>query len=52
MEHGIKFVDPTPEQIAAIRAKMMPTQDALAVELKVSPALVKQAMAALNAKTN
>jgi hypothetical protein len=49
MEHGIKFVDPTPEQIAAVRAKMMPTQDALAVELKVSPALVKEATATLTA---
>jgi TRAP-type transport system periplasmic protein len=48
-EHGIKFVDPTPDQIAAIRAKMMPTQDALAAELKVSPDLVKQATAILTA---
>jgi TRAP-type transport system periplasmic protein len=49
MEHGIKFVDPTPGEIAAIRAKMMATQDALAVELKVSPDLVKQATAILTA---
>jgi len=49
IEHGIKFVDPSADQIAAIRAKMMPTQDALAVELKVSPDLVNQATAILTA---
>jgi TRAP-type C4-dicarboxylate transport system substrate-binding protein len=49
MEHGIKFVDPSADEIAAIRARMMPTQDALAAELKVSPDLVKQATAALTA---
>ena len=48
-EHGIKFVDPSPEQVVAVRARMMPTQDAVAVELKVSPDLVKQAMATLTA---
>ncbi len=49
IEHGIKFVDPTPDEIAAIRARMMPTQDALAAELKISPDLVKQATATLTA---
>jgi TRAP-type transport system periplasmic protein len=48
-EHGIKFVDPSPEQVVAVRARMMPTQDAVAAELKVSPDLVKQAMATLTA---
>jgi TRAP-type C4-dicarboxylate transport system substrate-binding protein len=49
MEHGIKFVDPSADEIAAIRARMMPTQDALTAELKVSPDLVKQATALLTA---
>jgi TRAP-type transport system periplasmic protein len=47
IEHGIKFVDPTPQQIAAVREKMMATQDAVASELKISPELVKQATATL-----
>ena len=47
IEHGIKFVDPTPQQILEIRQKMMPTQDAVAAELKVSAELVKQATATL-----
>ena len=49
MEHGIKFAEPSADQVAAIRARMMPTQDALAVELKVSPDLVRQATAILTA---
>jgi C4-dicarboxylate-binding protein DctP len=47
VEHGVKFVDPTPQEIAAVREKMMATQDTVAAELKVSPELVKQATATL-----
>ncbi len=50
-EHGIKFVDPSPEQIAAVRRKMMADQDAIARDLKLTPELVKLATAEM-AKTN
>ncbi|MBV9973784.1 MAG: TRAP transporter substrate-binding protein DctP [Hyphomicrobiales bacterium] len=40
-EHGVKFVDPTPQQTAAERQKMLVEQDELAKEIKVSPDLVK-----------
>jgi C4-dicarboxylate-binding protein DctP len=43
--HGIKFADPTPEQSAAERKKMMAEQDQLAKDIKVSPDLVKLIMA-------
>ena len=44
-EHGIKFVDPAPEQIAEARQKMMAEQDQVARETKVSPEMVKLIMA-------
>src|SRR5215469_2774681 len=47
VEHGVRFIDPTPQEIAAVREKMMATQDQVAAELKVSPELVKQATATL-----
>jgi C4-dicarboxylate-binding protein DctP len=43
--HGIKVVDPTPEQTAAERKKMLPQTDTLAKEVKLSPAMVKLVMA-------
>jgi C4-dicarboxylate-binding protein DctP len=43
--HGIKFADPTPEQSAAARKSMLPEQDQLAKDIKVSPELVKLIMA-------
>ena len=39
--HGVKIVDPTPEQTAAERKKMLPETDQLAKEIKVSPEIVK-----------
>jgi TRAP-type C4-dicarboxylate transport system substrate-binding protein len=42
-EHGVKFVTPTEAELAAVRARMMPDQDAIAKELKLTPELVKQA---------
>jgi C4-dicarboxylate-binding protein DctP len=42
--HGVKFVDPTPEQIAEERQKMMPEQDQVAKESKISPEMVKLVM--------
>jgi C4-dicarboxylate-binding protein DctP len=39
--HGVKFVDPTPQQIAADRKRMLPEQASLAKTLKISPELVK-----------
>jgi len=43
IEHGIKFVVPSKEEIAAIRKKQMAEQDAIAKELKLTPELVKSA---------
>ena len=39
--HNIKFVDPSADQLAADRKRMMPEQEALAKELKLSPEVVK-----------
>jgi hypothetical protein len=41
----VKFADPTPQQTAAERQKMLVEQDALAKEIKVAPDLVKLVMA-------
>src|ERR1700744_1934705 len=44
-EHGVKMADPTPEQSAAERKKMMAEQDQLAKDIKVNPEMVKLIMA-------
>ncbi|MEO6840658.1 MAG: TRAP transporter substrate-binding protein DctP [Bradyrhizobium sp.] len=44
-EHGVKIADPTPDQSAAERKKMMVEQDQLAKDIKVSPEMVKLIMA-------
>ena len=44
-EHGIKFADPTAEQIAAERKRMMAEQDQVAKEIKISPEMVQALMA-------
>ena len=44
-EHGVKMADPTPEQSAAERKKMMVEQDQLAKDIKVDPEMVKLIMA-------
>jgi TRAP-type C4-dicarboxylate transport system substrate-binding protein len=44
-EHGIKFSDPTAEQSAAERKKMMAEQDQVAKDIKVSAEMVKLIMA-------
>jgi len=43
--HGIKFSDPTAEQSAAERKRMVAEQDQMAKEIKVSPDMVKLIMA-------
>jgi C4-dicarboxylate-binding protein DctP len=43
--HGIKFSDPTPEQSAAERKRMMAEQDQVAKDIKISPEMVKLIMA-------
>lgn len=42
--HGIQFADATPAQSAETRKSMMPDQDAMAKEIKVSPEMVKLVM--------
>lgn len=44
-EHGIKFSDPTAEQNAEERKRMVAEQDQMAKEIKVSPDMVKLIMA-------
>jgi TRAP-type C4-dicarboxylate transport system substrate-binding protein len=44
-EHGIKFADPTAEQSADQRKRMMAEQDQVAKDIKVSPEMVKLIMA-------
>jgi len=44
-EHGIKFSDPSAEENAAERKKMMAEQDQVAKDIKVSPEMVKLIMA-------
>jgi TRAP-type C4-dicarboxylate transport system substrate-binding protein len=43
-QHGVKFVDPSPEQLADVRKKMLPLQDDIAKELRITPSLVTQVM--------
>jgi C4-dicarboxylate-binding protein DctP len=43
-KHGVKFVDPPPEQLAEVRKKMLPLQDGVAKELRITPNLVMQIM--------
>jgi TRAP-type transport system periplasmic protein len=44
-EHGVKFSDPTADESAAERKKMMAEQDQVAKDIKVSPEMVKLIMA-------
>src|SRR5580698_4783198 len=44
-EHGIKFADPTAEQSAEERKKMVAEQDQVAKDIKISPEMVKLIMA-------
>lgn len=44
-QHGITFVDPTPQQTAEERQKMMLDQDKVAKDIKISPDMVKAVMA-------
>jgi TRAP-type C4-dicarboxylate transport system substrate-binding protein len=48
-EHNIKFVDPSPEQNAAERKRMMAEQDAVAKEIKITPEMVKLIVAEIGA---
>jgi TRAP-type C4-dicarboxylate transport system substrate-binding protein len=43
--HGVKFSDPTAEESAAERKKMMAEQEQVAKDIKVSPEMVKLIMA-------
>lgn len=47
-KNGIKVVDPTKDDIAASRAKLLAKQDALVKELKIDPELVKKIAAVLS----
>jgi TRAP-type C4-dicarboxylate transport system substrate-binding protein len=49
IQHGVKFVDPTPQQIAETRQSLMANQDAMIAEMKITPALATEATAALQA---
>lgn len=51
IEHGIKFTVPEPGRLAQVRTKMMAEQETVARELKLTPDLVKQATAQMEAKT-
>jgi TRAP-type C4-dicarboxylate transport system substrate-binding protein len=48
-EHGIKFADPSPDQTAEERKKMMAEQDKVAKEIKISPEMVQLLMATVGA---
>jgi TRAP-type transport system periplasmic protein len=39
-QNGVKFINPSDQQLAEARQKMLPTQEALAKELRISPALL------------
>ena len=43
--NGIKFVSPSEADLAAVRQRMLPGQDATAKELRLSPALLQQVAA-------
>jgi C4-dicarboxylate-binding protein DctP len=49
IEHGIKFSDPSSQQIAETRQKLMAYQEAMIAEMKITPALATEATAALQA---
>jgi TRAP-type C4-dicarboxylate transport system substrate-binding protein len=44
-EHGVKFSDPSAEENAAERKRMMAEQDQVAKDIKISPEMVKLIMA-------
>ena len=44
-KNGIVFVSPTESALAEVRAKMLPLQDGIAKELRISPALLQQVQA-------
>jgi C4-dicarboxylate-binding protein DctP len=50
-EHGIKFADPTADQSAAERKRMVAVQDDVAKEIKISPEMVKLIMAEVGASS-
>jgi TRAP-type C4-dicarboxylate transport system substrate-binding protein len=41
-KNGVVFVSPSESVLAEVRAKMLPSQDSLAKELRISPALLQQ----------
>jgi C4-dicarboxylate-binding protein DctP len=47
--HGVKFVEPGPEKLATVRQHFMAAQDSIVTELKITPALAKEATATLSA---
>ncbi|MFI4989006.1 MAG: TRAP transporter substrate-binding protein DctP, partial [Alphaproteobacteria bacterium] len=49
--HGIAFVDPTEAQSADERKKMLPEQDRVAKEIKISPEMVKLIMVEVGASS-
>ena len=44
-KNGITFVSPSDSALTEVRAKMLPSQDGIAKELRISPALLQQVQA-------
>jgi TRAP-type C4-dicarboxylate transport system substrate-binding protein len=47
-KNGISYVSPSESALAEVRSKMLPSQDAVAKELRISPALLKQVQSDVN----
>lgn len=51
IEHGIEVTDPTPEEIDALRARLMPIQADVVSELRMDPDFVARVQTAIEAAT-
>jgi TRAP-type C4-dicarboxylate transport system substrate-binding protein len=47
-KNGIVFVSPSESSLAEVRSKMMPSQEGIAKELRISPALLQQVQSDVN----
>jgi TRAP-type C4-dicarboxylate transport system substrate-binding protein len=47
-KNGIVFVSPSESALAEVRSKMMPSQESIAKELRISPALLQQVQSDVN----
>lgn len=50
ISHGVKFVTPKADVLAEIRSKFMPTQDQLAKDMNIDPAIVQKTTTAIASK--